>query len=536
MSPRIRLGLLLALAWLGCSSSTPASWTVARADGIEVSSAELTFALAADATRPTRAREEGSIRAILVDEALAREARAEVPGAAVRADRAARDAAIALLLDRDLAVGEDELRRFYQERLEEFRSPRAVKLAAIDFRSCAEAQAALDKLRKGTIDFAAAALYYSTDRDAAARGGELGWVAEDRLSAAEWQAVGQLSPEGELTAPIPLGATCRVLALHARRPAGTTPFAEVRTAIAGRVRAGRRARARRELLERLGAPARVTVDGAAVTAALSGKDRDDARTAVSAGAARLSEADLRALAPAGGAVAGGWSAFAQRLGEDLLLWQEAQRAGLERAPTVLQAARASLVGELLDSLREAAAPAALPAARVREEYEKNLGDYTEPRRVRVSALITRDPAKAKRWAEALRRAEYPASQFDKLLPESEDLASQRAHGDLGWIDGRSLQYPDTFKQAALLLAHAGSVSGVVPVVGVHHVLLCTDLIPERVRRFEEVEAQIRAALAARLQRERTESKLESARARVKPEIDWSAVDKIDWKQAANERS
>jgi hypothetical protein len=197
--------------------------------------------------------------------------------------------------------------------------------------------------------------------------------------------------------------------------------------------------------------------------------------------------------------------------------------GLATSAPVRAARRAVLVTALRDALWADITPASIAEADVRRVYELDQGDYTTPRRVRIAALVTRDAARAGRWVRALRAARAPTDELARLLPESEDATSRARDGDMGWVDGRTTRYPDSFKEAALALPRPGAVSGVVQAAGVHHVIVCLDFVAERVAPLAEVEPTIRTRLAERQRRERYEQTRAQARGVVSDAVDAAAL-------------
>jgi peptidyl-prolyl cis-trans isomerase C len=523
------MGVVVAAAGLAAGGCRRAAAPVVRVEGVAVSRADAALALGRAAATPARGAPRPPER-VLVDlvaeELLAREARA-LPGAAAAAHAAVRAAAIQLLLDQEGGAGARlDPRAYYQENQGEFTRPAQVRLAKIVVATCVEARGLKEALDARRLTFAAAAVRDSIDRRSAPAGGELGWQPEERLSRPLQRAIRTLAAPGAISEPVADEAGCVLVQLLERRPAVTLPFAAARATIERRLASQGRGHARRQLLARLGGSEGGQVRQAALEAAVSGRGDVGADDEVAVlGADRVTAGEVRAAL--GGAATGGPGGVARvgaKLLADLRLWQEARRRGLDRRPEVQAAERGALVGHLRAALDREVTAAAIPAAAVREVYDKALGDFTEPRRVRVSVMVSREREKAERWVRDLRAARYSTDAFDQLVArESEEPSARKTFGDAGWIDARSQHVAEVFRDAALALHHPGEVSGVIPAGGAYQVLLCRDLRPERVKPFAEVEGEIRERLVRQQRAERYEARVAAVRDRVTAALDAKAL-------------
>jgi peptidylprolyl isomerase len=151
---------------------------------------------------------------------------------------------------------EAELQAAYDANRAAFAVPTQYRLAQIFVAAPARGDAEAEKaarrklddlaqaLSKRGADFAAVARGATEEKSAAERGGELGWVAEDQLVPGIRQVVTRL-PKGGVSEAIQLDDGWHVLKLLDQRPAGVRSLAEVRDALAARLRA-ERARASRQ--------------------------------------------------------------------------------------------------------------------------------------------------------------------------------------------------------------------------------------------------------------------------------------------------
>jgi hypothetical protein len=344
-----------------------------------------------------------------------------------------------------------------------------------------------------------------------------------------WQQELHGARAGEISVPIPLekGNSCTVLKVVERRPRKTRPLAEVHDLIASRLQGDARRTLRGELIRKLGGTSGASVDLEALGQAVRGDPALSPHTRVVALAGEtLVASDVRARLGNLRTTPGRTPAqFGAELAEDLVLWREAKRRGLAQHPEVRAAEDRAALEHARRALTETVAASITPED-VERVHRLNEGDYTELRAVRIAALVSRDRATGVRWMDELKRAQHPGDRFLELLAESEDLGARQREGDLGWIDDRTVAFPEAFRRVVLALEHPGQVFGPVAFQGVHYVLLCRDTRPARVKPLTDVEAEIRAKLLRRLLPERAEAQRAAWRARIRPMIDEPALRRL----------
>ncbi|HEY3358627.1 MAG TPA: peptidyl-prolyl cis-trans isomerase [Polyangia bacterium] len=532
---RVAMGAVLLATGAACGPrATPPAAVVAEWDGLVVRTDELTAALAqapaSGAASDHRARVTELVTDVLLEEARARAAGAD-PAAALRARAAAREAAIRLLVAPDAVppAGADEA--FFSRHLAELGQPARAALGQIRLATCGEAERLKRQIQEGAVSFEVAALRFSLDRASAVTGGDLGLTPEAELPAPVRSAIEAVRPAGEpvLVGPVTVSGGCLLVKVRERHPPARPSFTEVKGIITARVAAQAEGAARRALVAKLGGTGRAVVDETALAAALRTDGTADAATpVVTLDTLRVTVAEVRARARGRATLGpGGPAAARQALAEELVLWREAQRRGLEHHAAVRAAARAALVDEYRARIEAEITPGALTTAQLEEHYTQNRARYSEPRRVRVASLVARDRARAERWAKELRASPYPTTRFEALLAaESEDVAARRTGGDMGWVDARAEHLPDIFRHAVLNLRRPGEVAGPLLLHGTYLVVLCRDVTPERVTPLAEVEAEVRAALTARDRRRALGEREGELRRGIRPRIDWAAADRL----------
>ena len=168
------------------------------------------------------------------------------PDVAAAAERARRDAIVRSYIARQLPASPEpsdaDLHAAYEANKTRFMLPRQYHLAQI-FRAvpagattaqAAPARQLLDGLRTHVAGqpaaFAAAAATSSQDRQSAAAGGDLGWIAETKLTPPIRAVVTGLA-EGAVSEPLRTSDGWHLIALLATRPAGPAPFEQARPAL-----------------------------------------------------------------------------------------------------------------------------------------------------------------------------------------------------------------------------------------------------------------------------------------------------------------
>jgi hypothetical protein len=153
---------------------------------------------------------------------------------------------------------------------------------------------------------------------------------------------------------------------------------------------------------------------------------------------------------------------------------------------------------------------------VREWYESNAEQLTLPASYRAAHcyLTAHDETKPDRQAEIQAIAERVRSgeqTFEAaVLAVSEDERTKRRGGDLGWFSAERM--PVDF-MAAVKAQPVGEVGPVVRTALGWHLIRVTATAPERVPRFEEVQAEIRAMLETERRRQAVQALITELRTR-----------------------
>lgn len=193
-----------------------------------------------------------------------------------------------------------------------------------------------------------------------------------------------------------------------------------------------------------------------------------------------------------------------------LLAQEALRRGLDRLPETAEHIRQQLRDETLSHLRSQLPDLAqIPAAEVTAYYNEHSGEYTDPERRRIAAIVTRSKADAaaaltkalsasdKQWGELVTQYSMKREPASESKPPRFEL-----DGDLGFVTAPGTPgtdepaAPDSVRQAAFQLKKPGEVFSSVIVAGdQHYVLRLINVNAPRKRTLEEADGAIRLKLS-----------------------------------------
>jgi peptidylprolyl isomerase len=242
-----------------------ATEVIARVGSIDVTAEEVKGVIATlDARQQSAlARDPASlsqtVRAILANRLVLKEALAkkweQQPNVAVLLERTRDNLIVESYLQSvtnppDTFPNETEIKAVYERNASAFLVPRRFQLAQIfvavakeaDKASEEKARKKLDdvvkKLKQPRAEFAAIAKGESDDTESAERGGEIGWLAEAEMRPEIRSHVAGLA-QGAITDPLRLDDGWHILKLLDTQASHTRPLAEVRDALAQRMRAER---------------------------------------------------------------------------------------------------------------------------------------------------------------------------------------------------------------------------------------------------------------------------------------------------------
>lgn len=132
-----------------------------------------------------------------------------------------------------ITVTEEDIAAYYDQHKSSFTQPERRNYSVIQFKTEADAKAALDELKKGA-DFATLAKEKSTDIISRKNGGELGWL-EPETTADELKEA-NLTEKGQLSGVVKSSVGYLIVRLNDVKPEQVKPLSEVHDSLAAKVK------------------------------------------------------------------------------------------------------------------------------------------------------------------------------------------------------------------------------------------------------------------------------------------------------------
>lgn len=209
-------------------------------------------------------------------------------------------------------------------------------------------------------------------------------------------------------------------------------------------------------------------------------------------------------------------ALLQEMFDSIAQLEKARELGLDRDPELRRSWENMLVAKLREQQLEPRLTNAIPSgAQIKEFYEANLADYSEPE-IRQGAILYADtPARMdperkaqsrKRLEEGRAKALQPAPDaapqrgFGKLAVDySEDQITRYRGGDIGWLSaGRpDSRFDRAVGDALFALAKPGDISEIIETARGFYVVKFLDLRPKTSKPLAAVQEAIRHKLMIR---------------------------------------
>jgi peptidyl-prolyl cis-trans isomerase C len=181
-----------------------------------------------------------------------------------------------------------------------------------------------------------------------------------------------------------------------------------------------------------------------------------------------------------------------------VLAAEAGRRGFDKDPEVVRTMKSVMVQKLMrDEFERAVPPESIPEAELRTYYEANLGEYVKPEEVRVSAIVVKSAAQARKIAaEAQGDAGKTNKGFRELVQKhSTDEPTKLRGGDLRYFTRDTKDVPAPVVTAAFGLGQTGAVSAPIDAGnGTWWILKQTGQRKAMTKTFDDVKQAIRSKL------------------------------------------
>lgn len=178
-----------------------------------------------------------------------------------------------------------------------------------------------------------------------------------------------------------------------------------------------------------------------------------------------------------------------------ILAAEARRQGLDRDADVQRAMKQVMIQKLLKQRFEPLKETDITDADVQAYFDSHTEEFNRPPEVRVSMILVKDEATAKKVAGDPRTRGLENLGFRELVSEySIDQPTKERGGDLRFFDAENRELPRELVDAAFTLINIGDVSPPVKTKNGYAILKLTGQRRALSRTLAEVTPQIRAKL------------------------------------------
>jgi len=190
----------------------------------------------------------------------------------------------------------------------------------------------------------------------------------------------------------------------------------------------------------------------------------------------------------------------EQLIEEAALVQEAERSGFAENREDELGIERLMVRTMLHDLEKENTPESISDEEVREAYALNASEFQLPERRRSWHILVQSQSEA---AEALaesilrelHRADDPRTVYDRYADgEPEDVSFKLKAEDLPAITKKA-RLKKSYKDAIFGAKSEGPLKNVVKTTYGWHAIVVTEIVPEEIRTFEEVETELRERLS-----------------------------------------
>ena len=210
-----------------------------------------------------------------------------------------------------------------------------------------------------------------------------------------------------------------------------------------------------------------------------------------------------------------------------VLAKEAERRGLSKDPEVVRTMKQVMIQKLLKDQFDKQRMEDITDDECKKFYDTHPEQYNKPEEVRVSSILVKDNATAKKVMNDPRIKGVDNQQFRNLVAEySQDLATKDRGGDLRYFDAKTKDVPKAIVDASFALTNIGDVSSPVKTEQGIVVLKLTGRRKALVRTFDEVKQQIRNQLYRDKRQESMEGFVKGLRDKANVKIDEGKLAKV----------
>lgn len=205
---------------------------------------------------------------------------------------------------------------------------------------------------------------------------------------------------------------------------------------------------------------------------------------------------------------GGIKDLLEQFIRQVLLLQEARKAGLESDPKVIQqieeAKKQILIRELIK--REIIDKVQVSEEEIQKEYNANPTQYTEPEQVRARHIMVSSREKA----EAILAELKAGRPFEEVAREKSESPDALSGGSMGYIRRGDL---DPELEKVLFELAPGNYSDIIEINDGFHIFLVEEHMKPRLKELSEVREEIIARLTPQKQQEAFEKWIEELKSK-----------------------
>jgi peptidyl-prolyl cis-trans isomerase C len=210
-----------------------------------------------------------------------------------------------------------------------------------------------------------------------------------------------------------------------------------------------------------------------------------------------------------------------------VLAKEAQKRGLDKDAEVVRTMKQVMIQKLLKDEFDKLKPEDISDSDAKKYYDAHPEEYNKPEEVRVSSILVKDQATAKKvLADA--RMKGPDNQGFRMLVTqySIDSATKDRGGDLRYFDANSKEIPKSIVEAAFKLQAMGDNSPPVKTEQGWVVLKMTGRRKALTRTFDEVKQTIKNRLYRDRRQDSMEAFVKNLRDKASIKIDEAKLAKV----------
>ena len=210
-----------------------------------------------------------------------------------------------------------------------------------------------------------------------------------------------------------------------------------------------------------------------------------------------------------------------------VLAKEADRRGLTKDPEVVRTMKQVMIQKLLKDEFDKLTLKDISDADCKKYFDANGAEFNKPEESRVSLILVKDTAMAKKVLGDARMKGVDNQGFRNLVAEfSTDVATKERGGDLRYFDANTKEVPKEIVDASFKLQNIGDNSEPVKTAQGVAVLKLTGRRKALNRTFDEVKEQIRNKLYRDKRQDSMESFVKNLREKAQIKVDDAKLAKV----------